>query len=123
VYFSLAALRENSLACLLRLFEKTSKVYAMKRIISFSLLASSFLLSMLLSGLTLNAQGKVEMDTNDIKNWLQQNWILVAGAIVLLIIIVALSRGRTVKGTRRTTTVVKDPAGHTKSVTTTEEKI
>lgn len=75
---------------------------------------------------TVFAQDKIEVDTGEVKSWLEQNWMWVAGGVVLLILIIALGRGnRTnrVRGTKRTTTVVKDPAGHTRSVTTTEEKI
>lgn len=83
-------------------------------------------LSILLYSLLSSAQDKIEVDTGEVKSWLEQNWMWVVAGVVLLILIIALSRGnrsKAVRGTRRTTTVVKDPAGHTKSVTTTEEKI
>jgi hypothetical protein len=82
--------------------------------------------ALMLWGLAGQAQDKIEVDTGEVKSWLEQNWIWVAGGILFLILLVALTRGsRTtrVRGTRRTTTVVKDEGGHTKSVTTTEEKI
>jgi hypothetical protein len=72
------------------------------------------------------AQDKNEVDTGEIKSWFEQNWIWVAGGVVLLILIILLSRGNKVhrfRVTRKTTTVIKDEGGHTKTVTTTEEKI
>ncbi len=81
--------------------------------------------SLMLTAVIAKAQDKIEVDTGEVKSWLEQNWMWVAGGAALLLLIVLLSRGnRTnkVRGTKRTTTVVKDAGGHTKSVTTTEEK-
>jgi predicted negative regulator of RcsB-dependent stress response len=72
----------------------------------------------------------VEIDTHEVKSWLETNWIWVVAGVVLLLLIVLLSRGsrttnnRTIAGgERRTTTVVKDAQGNVQSVTTTEEKL
>jgi hypothetical protein len=78
-----------------------------------------------------SAQDKVEIDTQDVKSWLERNWIWVAAGIVLIVLIALIGRGnRTARrtttldgGERKTTTVVKDAAGNVQSVTTTEEKL
>jgi hypothetical protein len=76
--------------------------------------------------LTAQAQDKVNLDTEKVESWFEKNWIWVAGA-VLLIIIIALfsSRGRTTRkvNQRKTTTVIKDPEGNVKSITTTEDTV
>ena len=85
---------------------------------------------LMLTTIRLNAQDKVEIDTQEVKSWLETNWIWVAAGVVLLLLIIIISRGnrttnsRTISGgERKTTTVVKDAQGNVQSVTTTEEKI
>ena len=80
---------------------------------------SLFLMFTLVS-LSLFAQETVEINSQDIGSWFERNWMWVAGAVLLLLLI-ALFSGRS-KKTRKTTTVVKDTYGNVKSVTTTEEK-
>jgi cell division protein FtsW (lipid II flippase) len=75
---------------------------------------------LMLSGIIVQAQDKIQIDKEEIGSWFERHWIWVAGGLVLILIIALLSRGKA--GSRRTTTVVKDAQGHTKSVTTTEEK-
>ena len=75
---------------------------------------------LMLSGIMVKAQDKIQIGKEEIGSWFERNWIWVAGGIVLILIIALLSRGKA--GSRKTTTVVKDAQGHTKSVTTTEEK-
>ena len=73
------------------------------------------------------AQDKVEIDTHEVKTWFERNWMWVVGALILIILIAAVSRNRHTNtiagGKRKTTTVIEDAAGNTKSVTTTEENI
>jgi predicted negative regulator of RcsB-dependent stress response len=79
----------------------------------------------------LRAQDKVEIDTHEVKSWLETNWIWVVGGIILLLLLVMIgrssrSRARTTDitgGERKTTTVVKDAQGNVQSVTTTEERL
>ena len=85
---------------------------------------------LLLTTIQSQAQDKVEIDTHEVKSWLETNWIWVAAGVVLLLLIVVLSRGRRTTnnrtingGERKTTTVVKDAQGNVQSVTTTEEKL
>jgi hypothetical protein len=85
---------------------------------------------LILATIQLHAQDKVEIDTQEVKSWLETNWIWVTAGVVLLLLIVFLGRGsRTVNnrtisgGERKTTTVVKDAQGNVQSVTTTEEKL
>lgn len=85
---------------------------------------------LMLTTITLNAQDKVEIDTQEVKSWFETNWIWVVVGVVLLLLIVLLSRGRRTAdsrtisgGERKTTTVVKDAQGNVQSVTTTEEKL
>ena len=59
----------------------------------------------------------VQVNKEKVGNWFQQNWMWVAGAVLLIILIAAFSGGRSKS---KTTTVVKDPYGNTKRVTTTE---
>jgi len=87
-------------------------------------------LILMLTSIVVQAQEKVEIDTQEVKSWLETNWIWVAAGVVLLLLIVFLSRGsrttnnRTISGgERKTTTVVKDEQGNVQSVTTTEEKL
>lgn len=73
------------------------------------------------------AQDKIDVDTEKVESWFEKNWIWVAAAVVLLIII-ALFSSRGSKTTpkinqRKTTTVIKDPDGNVKSVTTTEDTV
>jgi choline-glycine betaine transporter len=82
----------------------------------------SLLLCFALITTGLPAQETVEINGQDIGSWFERNWMWVTGAVVLLLILlIALSRGRSGK-VRKTTTVVKDTYGNVKSVTTTEEK-
>ena len=76
---------------------------------------------LMLSTILVQAQDKIEIDKEDIGSWFQRNWIWVAGG-VLLILLISLMGSRGKAGSRKTTTVIKDEQGHTKSVTTTEEK-
>jgi hypothetical protein len=75
---------------------------------------------LMLSAIMVRAQDKIEIDKQEIGSWFERNWIWVAGGMLLIILIVLISRGKA--GSRKTTTVIKDGQGHTKSVTTTEEK-
>jgi hypothetical protein len=80
-----------------------------------------------LLGLAAQAQDKVNLDTEKVESWFEKNWIWVAGAALLLIIIALFSRrgsstGRKVNQ-RKTTTVIKDPEGNVKSITTTEDTV
>ena len=74
------------------------------------------------------AQDKVTLDTEKVESWFEQNWIWVAGAVLLLIIIALFSRRRSTTtdkqvNQRKTTTVIKDPEGNVKSITTTEDTV
>ena len=75
------------------------------------------------TSLVLQAQDKIDINTEEVESWFERNWMWVAGGVVLLLLIVLLSRNRANHGSRRTTTVIKDADGNTKSVTTTEENI
>ena len=86
-----------------------------KLILNTTWLTFSFILA------SMSAQAQQQVEIEDFKSWLNQNWMLVASGILLLLFIIMVSRRR--RGTRKTTTVIKDPDGHTKSVTTTEENI
>jgi cell division protein FtsW (lipid II flippase) len=77
---------------------------------------------LMLSGIIVQAQDKIQIDKEEIGSWFERHWIWVAGGLVLILIIALLSRGNSKAGSRKTTTVVKDAQGLTKSVTTTEEK-
>lgn|SRR5688572_4019703 len=83
------------------------------------------LLLFMLIGIIAQAQEKIEIDTKEVGSWFERNWMWVAAGILLLLLIVLLGRSRNgSRGeTRRTTTVVRDAQGNTKSVTTTEENI
>jgi hypothetical protein len=74
----------------------------------------------MLPAIMVQAQEKIEIDKEEVGSWFERNWMWVAGAVLLIILIALLGRGKA--GSRKTTTVVKDAGGHTKSVTTTEEK-
>lgn len=77
-------------------------------------------------GLVAQAQDKVNLDTEKVESWLEKNWMWVAGAVLLLIIIAVLSsRGARTRqiNQRKTTTVIKDPEGNVKSITTTEDTV
>lgn len=80
---------------------------------------------LLLNGMVIQAQDKIEIDTEEVGSWFERNWMWVAAGVLLLLLIVLLGRGRNASrgNSRRTTTVVKDAQGNTKSVTTTEENI
>ena len=80
-----------------------------------------------LIALGVQAQDKVKLDTEQVESWFEKNWIWVAGAVLLLIIIALFSSRRTATGRkvnqRKTTTVIKDPEGNVKSITTTEDTV
>ena len=80
-----------------------------------------------LIALGVQAQDKVKLDTEQVESWFEKNWIWVAGAVLLLIIIALFSNRRNATGRkvnqRKTTTVIKDPDGNVKSITTTEDTI
>jgi protein-S-isoprenylcysteine O-methyltransferase Ste14 len=75
---------------------------------------------LLLPAFMVRAQDQIEIDKEEIGSWFERNWIWVAAGVLLIVLIALMGRGKA--GSRKTTTVVKDPQGHTKSVTTTEEK-
>lgn len=75
---------------------------------------------LMLSVFIVRAQDKIEIDKEEIGSWFERNWIWVAAGLLLIVLIALMGRGKA--GSRKTTTVVKDAEGHTKSVTTTEEK-
>lgn len=77
----------------------------------------------MLSSLALQAQDKIDINTEEVESWFERNWMWVAAGVILLLLIVLFSRNRANHGSRRTTTVIKDADGQTKSVTTTEENI
>jgi len=83
------------------------------------------LLIFMLAGIAARAQEKIEIDTEEVGSWFERNWMWVAAGVLLLLLIVVLGRSRnSSKGeSRRTTTVIRDAQGNTKSVTTTEENI
>ena len=74
----------------------------------------------MLTCVSLQAQEKIEIDTQDVGSWFERNWMWVTAGVVLLLLIIIFSRSG---GRRKTTTVIKDAHGKTKSVTTTEEQI
>ncbi len=74
----------------------------------------------MLSAFIVRAQDKIEIDKEEIGSWFERNWIWVAAGLILIVLIALMGRGKA--GSRKSTTVVKDAQGHTKSVTTTEEK-
>ena len=79
----------------------------------------------MLTNLIVNAQEKIKISKEEIGSWFERNWMWVAiGAVALILLIALLGRGTTSRlGSRRTTTVIKDDRGKTKSVVTTEEPI
>ena len=83
------------------------------------------MISFLLTGMIVNAQDKINIDKGEIKTWFENNWLWVAGGLVIVFLLVAAFSRRAAGrlGSRRTTTVVKDEHGKTKSVITTEEPI
>ena len=80
-----------------------------------------------LIALGVQAQDKVKLDTEQVESWFEKNWIWVAGAVLLLIIIALFSGRRNAMNRkvnqRKTTTVIKDPEGNVKSITTTEDTV
>ena len=74
----------------------------------------------LLSAVIVQAQDQIEINKREIGSWFERNWIWVAAGVLLIVLIALMGRGKA--GSRKTTTVVKDAQGQTKSVTTTEEK-
>ena len=75
---------------------------------------------LMLSAIMVRAQDQIEIDKREIGSWFERNWIWVAAGVLLIVLIALMGRGKA--GTRKTTTIVNDPQGHTKTVTTTEEK-
>ena len=77
----------------------------------------------MLIGIAAHSQEKIEIDTKEVGSWFERNWMWVAAGVLLLLLIVLLGRSRnSSRGeSRRTTTVIRDAQGNTKSVTTTEE--
>jgi len=75
---------------------------------------------LMLSAFIVRAQDNIEIDKEEIGSWFERNWIWVAAGLILIVLIALMGRGKA--GSRKSTTVVKDAQGHTKSVTTTEEK-
>lgn len=69
--------------------------------------------------LTLLAQEKVEIDSQEVGNFFQRNWMWITGGVVLLVLILLFSRSGG-KNRRITTTVVKDDLGNVKTVKTTD---
>ncbi len=85
----------------------------------------TMLLILVLTGLASQGQEKIEIDTGEVGSWFERNWMWVAAGVLLLLLLVVLGRSRNGSrgDIRRTTTVVKDAQGNTKSVTTTEENL
>ena len=83
------------------------------------------ILSFLLMSMVVNAQENIKINKEEIGTWFEQNWLWVVGGLVVLVLLIAvLGRARASRlGSRRTTTVIKDEHGKTKSVVTTEEPI
>ena len=70
------------------------------------------------------AQEKVTLDTEEVESWFERNWMWVAGAVVFILLLALLTGGnRRRVNQRKTTTVIKDPDGNVKSVTTTEDTV
>jgi len=88
------------------------------------LLAFSIITFLMMSSVG-NAQDNIDLDKQQIISWFEKYWMWVVGGIVLLLIIGLSGRRnrRMIGGKRKTTTVVRDAEGKTKSVTTTEEPI
>lgn len=91
-------------------------------ITKYSARLTGFLLFMLI-GIAAHAQEKIEIDTKEVGSWFERNWMWVAAGVLLLLLIAVLGRSRSRGESRRTTTVIGDAQGNTKSVTTTEENI
>ena len=79
----------------------------------------------MLTSMIVSAQDKIKINKEELGTWFERNWMWVAiGAVAFILLIALLSRGTTSRlGSRRTTTVIKDDHGKTKSVVTTEEPI
>ncbi|MFC0775798.1 hypothetical protein [Terrimonas alba] len=84
-------------------------------------------LMLVLASLMAKAQDKIDINKEEVATWLERNWIWVVAGVLLIILIAMMGRRRTTTATRgglrKTTTVIKDADGHTKSVTTTEEPL
>ena len=76
-------------------------------------------LALLAVNLTLMAQEKVEIDSQEVGNFFQRNWMWITGGVVLLVLVLLFSRSGG-KNRRITTTVVKDDLGNVKTVKTTD---
>jgi hypothetical protein len=95
------------------------KINRMKKISNYYNKAKALTAFLILSSLQqVFAQDKVEVNGHDVGYWFETHWVWIAGAVVLLIIILLFSAGGSSK--RKSTTIVKDPMGNVKSVTTTE---
>lgn len=83
------------------------------------------IISFMLTSMIVSAQDKIKINKEEIGTWFERNWMWVAiGAVALILLIALFSRGTVSRlGSRRTTTVIKDDHGKTKSVVTTEEPI
>ena len=83
------------------------------------------MITFLLTSMIVNAQDKINIDKGEIKTWFENNWMWVVGGLVVVFLLVAVFSRRAAGrlGSRRTTTVIKDEQGKTKSVVTTEEPI
>lgn len=68
--------------------------------------------------LIVNAQDKVEIDTQKVSSWFERNWPLVVGGVLLIILMIIF--GRRSKRSFNSTTVVNDNLGNVKKVTRTE---
>ncbi|MES1223134.1 MAG: hypothetical protein ABUT20_47010 [Bacteroidota bacterium] len=80
---------------------------------------SSFLLLFAFVQLSVFAQETLKETGHEVKGWFAQNWQWVTGVGVVILVLIAITSGRS-KTNRKTTTVVKDDYGNVKSVTSTE---
>jgi choline-glycine betaine transporter len=85
----------------------------------------AFMISFLLTSIIVNAQDKIKIDKGEIKTWFENYWMWLVGGLVIVFLLVAIFSRRAAGrlGSRRTTTVIKDEHGKTKSVVTTEEPV
>lgn len=65
------------------------------------------------------AQDSVVVDKQEAVSWLRQNWMWIAGAVVLIILIAALSGSKS-RTKKITTTTLSDTNGNVKKVVTEE---
>jgi len=64
------------------------------------------------------AQDSLPAASSRVASWMQRNWLWIAGAIILIVLLATMSSRPRVK--RTTTTVEKDDLGNVTSVTTTK---